>query len=247
MQVVTNRIHRFKIITSGPSPPTATSLIFLSIYIFPASFSRCLVRFFNGTLLLSLSEPRNDISRENHEASVTSPNPSSVKQLQKWPTPPLPNSSGSSRKHRFPKENVPPPDPYTSPSAATKYKSSLSPRPPNSKHKSPTGSETAVSGSSGSGVKKFAEIGAIRLQRQTQGTEDHSCSSRTSLYLCCLEGSRSFDEARAAGFTEENETLGDIWETVSGSDLVLLLISDSAQNFRIFSVDVDYRISFRQQ
>lgn len=43
------------------------------------------------------------------------------------------------------------------------------------------------------------------------------------------EGSRSFDEARAAGFTEENETLGDIWETVSGSDLVLLLISDSAQ------------------
>nr|GMD83908.1 ankyrin repeat-containing protein BDA1-like [Ipomoea batatas] len=53
---------------------------------------------------------------EGHEASVTSPNPSSVKQLQKWPTPPLPNSSGSSRKHRFPKENVPPPDPYTSPS-----------------------------------------------------------------------------------------------------------------------------------
>nr|GLL46759.1 kinesin-like protein KIN-12B isoform X3 [Ipomoea trifida] len=110
-------------------------------------------RFFNGTLVLSLSEPRNAISRENHEASVTSPNPSSVKQLQKWPTPPLPNSSGSSRKHRFPKENVPPPDPYTSPSAATKHKSSLSPRPPNSKQKSPTGSETAVSGSSGSGVK----------------------------------------------------------------------------------------------
>nr|GMD87387.1 kinesin-like protein KIN12B [Ipomoea batatas] len=105
---------------------------------------------FNGTLVLSLSEPRNAISRENHEASVTSPNPSSVKQLQKWPTPPLPNSSGSSRKHRFPKENVPPPDPYTSPSAATKHKSSLSPRPPNSKHKSPTGSGTAVSGS---GVK----------------------------------------------------------------------------------------------
>nr|GMC47241.1 kinesin-like protein KIN12B [Ipomoea batatas] len=106
---------------------------------------------------LPLSKPRNGISRENHEASVTSPNPSSVKQLQKWPTPPLPNSSGSSRKHRFPKENVPPPDPYTSPSAATKHKSSLSPRPPNSKHKSPTGSETAVSGSSGSGVKIYNE------------------------------------------------------------------------------------------
>lgn len=43
------------------------------------------------------------------------------------------------------------------------------------------------------------------------------------------KGSRSFAEARAAGFTEENGTLGDIWETVSGSDLVMLLISDSAQ------------------
>lgn len=43
------------------------------------------------------------------------------------------------------------------------------------------------------------------------------------------KGSSSFAEARAAGFTEENGTLGDIWETISGSDLVLLLISDAAQ------------------
>lgn len=43
------------------------------------------------------------------------------------------------------------------------------------------------------------------------------------------KGSRSFTEARAAGFTEENGTLGDIWETISSSDLVMLLISDSAQ------------------
>lgn len=43
------------------------------------------------------------------------------------------------------------------------------------------------------------------------------------------KGSSSFAEARNAGFTEENGTLGDIWETVSGSDLVLLLISDAAQ------------------
>ncbi|EEE56315.1 hypothetical protein OsJ_05401 [Oryza sativa Japonica Group] len=42
------------------------------------------------------------------------------------------------------------------------------------------------------------------------------------------KGSKSFDEARAAGFSEESGTLGDIWETVSGSDLVLLLISDAA-------------------
>ncbi|GMP42137.1 hypothetical protein CsSME_00011973 [Camellia sinensis var. sinensis] len=43
------------------------------------------------------------------------------------------------------------------------------------------------------------------------------------------KGSRSFAEARAAGFSEENGTLGDIWETISGSDFVLLLISDAAQ------------------
>ncbi|THG00545.1 hypothetical protein TEA_024372 [Camellia sinensis var. sinensis] len=43
------------------------------------------------------------------------------------------------------------------------------------------------------------------------------------------KGSRSFSEARAAGFSEENGTLSDIWETISGSDLVLLLISDAAQ------------------
>ncbi|KAJ4821958.1 hypothetical protein Tsubulata_039118 [Turnera subulata] len=44
------------------------------------------------------------------------------------------------------------------------------------------------------------------------------------------KGSRSFNEACAAGFTEENGTLGDIWETISRSDLVLLLISDAAQS-----------------
>lgn len=55
------------------------------------------------------------------------------------------------------------------------------------------------------------------------------------LFLACImqiglrKGSNSFAEARAAGFSEENGTLGDMWETISGSDLVLLLISDSAQ------------------
>ncbi|KAL3509174.1 hypothetical protein ACH5RR_028575 [Cinchona calisaya] len=43
------------------------------------------------------------------------------------------------------------------------------------------------------------------------------------------KGSHSFDEARVAGFGEKNGNLGDIWETISSSDLVLLLISDAAQ------------------
>src|SRR6185312_15667845 len=58
----------------------------------------------------------------------------------------------------------------------------------------------------------------------------------TCCFFFCFQiglrkGSKSFEEARAAEFTEESGTLGDIWETVSGSDLVLLLISDAAQVF----------------
>lgn len=43
------------------------------------------------------------------------------------------------------------------------------------------------------------------------------------------KGSKSVEDARAVGFTEESGTLGDVIETVAESDLVLLLISDAAQ------------------
>lgn len=43
------------------------------------------------------------------------------------------------------------------------------------------------------------------------------------------KGSKSTEDARAVGFTEESGTLGDVLETVAESDLVLLLISDAAQ------------------
>ncbi|KAG2411289.1 hypothetical protein I3760_Q014500 [Carya illinoinensis] len=63
------------------------------------------------------------------------------------------------------------------------------------------------------------------------GIEDSLAEAKSDIVvkIGLRTGSRSFAEARAAGFTEENGTLGDMWETVSGSDLVLLLISDSAQ------------------
>ena len=35
-------------------------------------------------------------------------------------------------------------------------------------------------------------------------------------------------EARKAGFTEESGTLGEVYETIAESDLVMLLISDGA-------------------
>ncbi|KAK7257364.1 hypothetical protein RIF29_31290 [Crotalaria pallida] len=48
------------------------------------------------------------------------------------------------------------------------------------------------------------------------------------LHLLVVEGCFA---GVGTGFSEENGTLGDIWETISGSDLVLLLISDAAQSF----------------
>ncbi|GFS34740.1 ketol-acid reductoisomerase [Actinidia rufa] len=66
---------------------------------------------------------------------------------------------------------------------------------------------------------------------QAQNLRDSLAEAKSDIMvkIGLRKGSRSFAEARGAGFTEENGTLGDIWETVSGSDLVLLLISDAAQ------------------
>lgn len=43
------------------------------------------------------------------------------------------------------------------------------------------------------------------------------------------KGSVSEEEARACGFTEEAGTLGEVFDMVSTSELVILLISDAAQ------------------
>lgn len=43
------------------------------------------------------------------------------------------------------------------------------------------------------------------------------------------KGSPSEAEARACGFTEEEGTLGEVFDMVSTSELVILLISDAAQ------------------
>ncbi|TMF02706.1 MAG: ketol-acid reductoisomerase [Chloroflexi bacterium] len=43
------------------------------------------------------------------------------------------------------------------------------------------------------------------------------------------EGSESIADARAAGFTEKDGTLGDMFDVIRGDDLTILLISDAAQ------------------
>ncbi|XP_073119095.1 ketol-acid reductoisomerase, chloroplastic [Henckelia pumila] len=82
------------------------------------------------------------------------------------------------------------------------------------------------------GIKQIGVIGwGSQGPAQAQNLRDSLADVKSDIVvkIGLRKGSRSFDEARAAGFTEENGTLGDIWETVSGSDLVLLLISDAAQ------------------
>ncbi|TKY48928.1 Ketol-acid reductoisomerase [Spatholobus suberectus] len=82
------------------------------------------------------------------------------------------------------------------------------------------------------GIKQIGVIGwGSQGPAQAQNLRDSLADAKSDIVvkIGLRKGSRSFAEARAAGFSEENGTLGDIWETVSGSDLVLLLISDSAQ------------------
>ncbi|XP_072968723.1 ketol-acid reductoisomerase, chloroplastic-like [Typha angustifolia] len=82
------------------------------------------------------------------------------------------------------------------------------------------------------GIKQIGVIGwGSQGPAQAQNLRDSLAEAKSDIVvkIGLRKGSHSFNEARAAGFTEENGTLGDIWETVPGSDLLLLLISDAAQ------------------
>ncbi|KAK8953697.1 hypothetical protein KSP40_PGU004279 [Platanthera guangdongensis] len=82
------------------------------------------------------------------------------------------------------------------------------------------------------GIKQIGVLGwGSQGPAQAQNLRDSLTAAQSDIVVKVglRKGSRSFEEARAAGFNEDNGTLGDIWETVSSSDLVLLLISDSAQ------------------
>jgi len=82
------------------------------------------------------------------------------------------------------------------------------------------------------GIKQIGVLGwGSQGPAQAQNLRDSLAEVKSDIVvkIGLRKGSKSFAEARAAGFTEERGTLGDIWETVSGSDLLLLLISDAAQ------------------
>ncbi|KAL8136705.1 hypothetical protein V2J09_002706 [Rumex salicifolius] len=85
------------------------------------------------------------------------------------------------------------------------------------------------------GIKQIGVIGwGSQGPAQAQNLRDSLAEIKSDIVvkvgvIGLRKGSRSFVEARAAGFTEESGTLGEMWETISTSDLVMLLISDAAQ------------------
>lgn len=82
------------------------------------------------------------------------------------------------------------------------------------------------------GIKQIGVIGwGSQGPAQAQNLRDSLAVANLDIVvkIGLRKGSKSIADAKAAGFTEENGTLGDVIETVSESDLVLLLIADAAQ------------------
>lgn len=81
--------------------------------------------------------------------------------------------------------------------------------------------------------KDVEQIGVIgwgsQGPAQAQNLRDTLEGSDTRVKVGLRKGSASVDEARAAGFTEDDNTLGEMLEVVGESDIVILLISDAAQ------------------
>jgi ketol-acid reductoisomerase len=79
-------------------------------------------------------------------------------------------------------------------------------------------------------IKQIGVIGwGSQGPAQAQNLRDTLENTNTTVKVGLRKGSASVEQAREAGFTEENGTLGDMLEVVAESDMVLLLISDAAQ------------------
>lgn len=81
------------------------------------------------------------------------------------------------------------------------------------------------------GIKKIGVIGwGSQAPAQAQNIRDslESAGLDIPVKIGLREGSASYKLAQNVGFSEDNGTLGEMYETIEESDLVILLISDSA-------------------
>jgi ketol-acid reductoisomerase len=82
------------------------------------------------------------------------------------------------------------------------------------------------------GIKKIGVIGwGSQAPAQAQNLKDSltAVESDITVTIGLREGSSSFAEAKEAGFSQEDGTLGEMFSVIKESDLVVLLISDAAQ------------------
>jgi ketol-acid reductoisomerase len=82
------------------------------------------------------------------------------------------------------------------------------------------------------GISRIGVIGwGSQAPAQAQNLRDSLAEAGADIKVTIglREGSSSFDEAREVGFSEEDETLGEMFDVIGKSDLVMLLISDAAQ------------------
>jgi ketol-acid reductoisomerase len=80
------------------------------------------------------------------------------------------------------------------------------------------------------GVKQIGVIGwGSQGPAQAQNLRESLEGTGVRVAVGLREGSESLAEARAAGFSEKNGTLGEMFAVIKGSDLAILLISDAAQ------------------
>jgi ketol-acid reductoisomerase len=80
------------------------------------------------------------------------------------------------------------------------------------------------------GIKQIGVIGwGSQGPAQAQNLRDSLVGTDIKVKIGLRSGSASMAAARAVGFCEDNGTLGEMYEVVAESDMVLLLISDAAQ------------------
>jgi len=80
------------------------------------------------------------------------------------------------------------------------------------------------------GIKQIGVIGwGSQGPAQAQNFRDSLEGTGIVVKVGLRSGSASMDEARAAGFNEADGTLAEMFDVIAESDLVMLLISDSAQ------------------
>jgi ketol-acid reductoisomerase len=82
------------------------------------------------------------------------------------------------------------------------------------------------------GIKSIGVIGwGSQAPAQAQNLRDSFAVAGADIKVSIglREGSSSFEQAKEVGFSEEDGTLGEMFDVISKSDMVVLLISDAAQ------------------